>query len=682
MNTVRRRRLILILLGLSCISFIPSIPPAVRAIGGILQAFYLPGFVFFMFLWDRESPSFDELFIPLAISPIVLAFLAAAVFAATRSLDTSVPVSVFILMGLLLAALARRERLFPSTSTDNVPRAVLFISLFLCGMVGAFYLLNPFLLAHSDALVHVPMVGEILDHGIPPLEPRLPHEPIRYPWFYHLFAAALVKLTGLSVFRALGLCNVVNALVFPYLIARITSFFTKKRLHLITTPLFAISGLGSASWILWPVSLLRVFRGDVRGREELARIIGGIDLNSYQVVHFLTPHWMLVTNVIDKLLVITPFTYAINLFLLVFLLVLRTATQKKIPFKAAFTIVFCITGVFFMHVVTGTVLILTAAGGGLLMLADRLLRRQNGSPKYVTLAIPALALLAGIIGLPYFMSLTGGGGERILLGNYLTFGFRSFATLCAPFVGLFFIVRPLLRYAARAAGPQCTMLATWLIALLIISLCIRLPGQNQVKFISLFFMLLIVPVSIVLVEWLASSTGARRIGAATWLALLFLVPPLLTARGYLVEKPETEALKNAYAPSSGRMQLYDWIRTGTAPGSVIMELNTQNFTPLFGHRHTFIPFAQLDEVLGYTGERFQRYKVMYRELFSEETFPEASIEELRGVGCDIYVIVWAEDLLTNPYLDEKIRSLEPVLQRVYENPSGTVYHLTKATDGQ
>lgn len=682
MQTVTRRRLILILLCLSCSSFIPSIPPAVRIICGFLHAFYLPGFVFLLFFWDRESPSLDEFFIPLVISPIVLSLLVAAVFTVTRSLDASVFVSVLILYGLLLAAFVRGKIFQTSGTEDSLPRAVVLTALLLCGMVGIFYVLNPYLLARSDTFVHAPMVGEIIDHGIPPAEPRLPNAPIRYPWLYHLFAASFVKLTGLSIFRALGLFNVMNALVFPYLIARITAHFTRKRIHISLTPIYAIAGLASASWILWPVGLLRALEGEVRGREEIARILSEIDLNNYRVIYFLTPHWMLMTNAIDKLMTITPFTYAINLFLLSFLLVLSRDFQKKAPFKAAFTIAFFIAGTFLIHVVTGIVLIIAAAGGGMFMLVERLLRRREGLPHFQTLVIPALALLAGIIGLPYFRSLTGGGGEGILFGNYLHFGFRNLITILAPLVGLAFIIKPLLKYLLHGEGLELKVLSTWLISLFGINLLIKLPGENEAKFISLFFMLLVIPVSIVLIDWIASARGFRRIGGLVWISILFLVPTLLTARGFLLNKPESDALRTAYMPGNERMRLYNWIRTNTASNSVVIESNSVNYTPLYGHRHAFLPLPYTHEVLGYSGEKIDHYSAIHQEIFSQQPLSAASMQSLRNLGYDIYILIWAEDLQAYPYLDEKIRSLEPPFKKMYENPSGKIYYLNRTTARQ
>jgi hypothetical protein len=672
------RRLIVAILLLSGIAFIPTLPPFVRMVCGAVQAFFLPGFVFFILFWDRRSPALDAVFIPAVISPILLSLFVAFGFVFVRSLGSAVAIAVLVLWGLLLVALVRRNALPTSEASDDMPRAVVLISLLLCGMVAVFYVLNPYLLARSDAFVHAPIVSEIIDRGIPPAEPRLPSDPIRYPWFYHLFAASVVRLTGLSVFGALGLCSVISAFVFPYLIVRITSHFTRKRIHLLSTPIFAIAGLGSAYWILWPIGLLRALAGEVRGHQEIARILSETDLNSVRVIYFLTPHWLHVTNMVDKLLVITPFTCAINLFLMTFLLVLSREFQRKFPLRTAFMIAFSMLGAFLIHVVTGIVLLLAAVGGGLLMLALQLVRKRNSVPRYQTVVIPALALLAGVIGLPYFRSLTGGAHSW---GEYLHVGFRSLVTILAPFVGLAFIVRPLARFLFHEAGLERKVLVSWLVALLIVSLSIKLPGENQVKFITLLFTLLIIPASIVLTDWIASSRGARRIGGMIWITILMFVPPVLTARGIFLERPETAEIRMACTPGSGRMQLYDWIRNETPNDCVIIERNTFSYSPLFAHRHTLLPLPTGQEVLGYSDQKMERSYAVQREIFSPEPVPEASIEFLRNLRQAVYLLIWAEDLHMYPYLSEKIRSLEPTFKKVFETPSGVILQLTGQSRG-
>lgn len=670
-----RKRLIIILLCLSALSFIPGIPSFLRIGCGFIQTFYLPGFLFLFFLGNRRSPGIDDVFIPPVLSPIIISLLVAAAFGLTRSLDTSLFLSLMILYALLIIGLVLRYEPFTAGPLEAVPVGAAFVSLILCGMIAVFYATNAFLLRRSDALLHAPIVGEILDHGIPPLEPRLPDTPLRYPWFYHLFIASVMKLAGLRIFPALGLLNVMNAFAFPYLIARITAHFTKRRIHVSLTPVLAIAGLSSASWILWPIGLLRLFAGEVRGREEAARILGEVDLHSYRVVFSLTPQWLLIVNNLDKLLTITPYTYAINLFLLCFALVLGVDFQKKAPVRAAVAIAFVMMGTFLIHVVTGIVLLLTAFGAGILMLLYRRLRKAERPPAFQAFVIPGLALLVGIVGVPYFRSLTGVGGEGLVIGKYLHLGIRSFATILAPLVGLCFIVKPLVTYASRAEGVRPAILSAWILSLLIINAFVRLPGTNEAKFASLLFMLLVVPVSIALIDWLAAARGLRRATALIWVFILFLVPVILTARGFLLDRPESDALKSAYQPDEDCMRLYEWLRTETPGNSVIVEMDATNYTPLYAHRHTLLPFGSLDKVLGYTGETIDRPRAVHREIFSEAPLSQASIDYLRGLGRDLYLVTWTADVKSQPYLEAKLASPEPLIEKVYENPSGAVYRM-------
>lgn len=670
------RRIIFILLCLSSLSFIPAIPMPARVVFGFLQAFYLPGFVFVLFFWDRESQALDDLFIPPLISPVVLSLFVVAIFMLTRSLETSVAVAVLILYCFLLIALAFKSTLHPAGATEAFPRRVVLVPLLFGGMVGALFMLNTYLLVRSDSLLHAPIVNEILDRGIPPLDPRLPHAHIRYMWFYHLFLASFVKLGNVSIYQALGIFNVINALVFPYLIARITAHYTKKLVHIFVAPILAIAGLSAASWILWPLGLLRALTGEVRGYAEIARKVGGIELNNADVIFTLTPRWTWMVSPMDRALSISPFNGAINLFLLCFLLVLAGDFQKRAPVRAALCVAFVMIATFLLHVIGGTTLLLTAFGAAILMILGRWLRNWDNLPLFQTVMVPAIALLAGLVCLPYFKSLTGG-GKGILLGDYLHFGISNLLTIAAPMVGLFFIIRPLLKYLRSAKSAELRILLAWLIALLVITLFIDLPSVTDLKFNFLFFALLVVPVSIVLIDLIASLGTVRRIFAIVWVSVLFVVPMALTARGFLLDRPERDSLRNAYKPSPDRMRLYEWIRTETGDRSVVIELDTENLTPLYAHRHAFLLLPSHAEVQGFKGDEIERYGAIRREIYSAEPVPAGSLDFLRSLGLDFYVVIWAEDVQARPYLAGRFRSSESAFQQVYENRAGAIYSLKR-----
>jgi hypothetical protein len=674
-----RQRALFILLFLSSLSFVPALPAPVRIACGFIQAFYVPGFVFMLFFWDRRSPALDTLFIPPVLSPVVLSLLTAGTFVFTHSVGASVTVSMIILYALLLIGLARERGRVELDAPEKIPSSAVIFPLLFCGMVGIFYVLNRYVLLRSDTFVHAPIVGEILDRGIPPLDPRLPHAAIRYPWFYHLFAACVVRLAGLSVFGALGLLNVMSTFAFPYVVARLAARFTRRAVHIVSAQFIAVAGLGSASWILWPVVLLRTLTGEVKGLAEVARILGQIDLNSYRVVYFLTPSWTLMVNVPDRFFTVSPFNHAIDLFLLCFMLVLSRDAQRRAPVRTAVGIVFVIVGAFLMHVVSGVALILTSAGAGILLMASRLLRIGERPDRFQTLVVPALALLAGILCLPYFKSLTGGEGERVAMQHYLYFGTANFLTIVAPLVGLFFIIGSLVRYLLHVEISERAALGAWMIVLFFINICINLPGQAELKFALLFLAFLGLPTSIMLVDWLASAKRTRRAFALVWLTILFVVPMVLTGRGFLLDAPTTGALRNACAPSADRLNLYEWIHTQTPVTSVVAELSDDNYTPLYAHRHTFVQWSGLNSLLGYAGGMIDRDTAIRDEIFSEKPLPEPTVDHLRSLEYDLYVIVWADDRTSHPYLEGKLASLKSLFAKVYENPAGEVYRLSRSS---
>ncbi|MCK4237167.1 MAG: hypothetical protein KAX38_08600, partial [Candidatus Krumholzibacteria bacterium] len=366
MGLSTERKIVITLLILSASSLFFTPPLVIRLIFGFLQAYYLPGLVFLLFLGDRRRPRFDNLYLPILISPIIISLLVLAVYRFTGSFNTSIKISLSVLYILLVTALFTGK--FRHTERDStVPGSILLLSFLFCGVVTITYLVNRYILVYTDAWYHVSVVYEILDRGIPPMDPRLPDIPIRYMWFYHLFQAIWKELSGLSITHVLGFFNIINAFAFPYLIARLTSIFTKDRLYILSAPVFAFVGLESAGWVLWPLSVVRAFFGDVGGTAELARIISGIELNGVKVIYFLKAPWTWLMSLPDKFLTITAFSYTLNLFLLCFILVLAGGFHKRSSFKAAASIFLTMIGALLFHVVTGLGLILTAIGAGMLL---------------------------------------------------------------------------------------------------------------------------------------------------------------------------------------------------------------------------------------------------------------------------------------------------------------------------
>lgn len=675
MNLSTARGVLVALIFIGAVTLVLPLPTAVRVPFGILQAYYLPGLVFLLLVGSSKRTLLDTIFIPPLISPVILSLLVTAVEAITGSLGISIRVSLVILYLLFIAAL-RTAKPGGSEEPQPVPHAIVPIALLFSMVVISTYLVNDYLLVYADAWHHISVANEILDRGIPPMAPFLPDVPLRYMWFYHLFHTVFAELSGLSIRVVMGLFNAINAFVFAYLIARLISHFTSKHRYILTAPLFAFAGLESAGWVLWPVRLLRAFTGEERGRAEIARIVDNIEINGAEVIYFLRPPWTWLMNLLDKFVTLTAFSYSLNLFLLCFILVIARDFHRESGVKAALCILLAVIGAFLFHVVTGTTLILTLIGAGILaLIADRV-RKTGRTPRFETVVLPVLAVIAAALTFPYFRTLTGGGAGGGLK-DYLHFGLINLLTVAAPLIVLIpFSLRALSKIVSSDSGVFWTLLR-WLISLFILCLFVNLPGLAENKIVFPLFLLLSPFITWQLVDGLRAARGVRLALLSIWIAILFLVPPVLSVRGFMLEKPKTPHFEKRHRITEGECKLFAWIRENTDINAVIVEKNTYNLAPVYARRRNFFLNSLYIRVHNYGGEKLERYRAIRDEIYSAEPISPETIESLRDIGLDIYVVAWAGDVIEVPDLDRKFTSHPEWFERVYENTAGAVYAVTK-----
>ncbi len=656
-------------------------PPApVQLAAGILLAYLLPGFVFLTFLGERERPGLDDIFLSIIISPIILILLVLAFHATGSSLSGAVKASSFTLLALLALGLVRELR--TGGSGSSIPtRAIVVTCVLFCFAVLLSYLVNRFLLIRSDAWYHASIVNEIIDRGFPPKEPLLPDVSIRYMWIYHLFIASSNILTGLGVFAGLALFNIINALAFPYLVYRFTAYFSSRKRDLIATPIFAISGLAAAAWVLWPLGLLRALAGEQRGWGEFMRLLGDIDVNSQNVIYFLSPfekvspvgNWMI--NVVDKFITITAFAFSLNLILLTFIVALSVGFGKRFvlkPFLMGFVLML---GALLFHVVGGMSLILAVIGSGALLVIDRLVGRRGTIPAFHAFAFPGAAILAGAAAFPYVFSLTAGGGTGDSVGSFVHFGIWNVVTIVLPLAVLFGPARRAFRDIFSMKNEAFTMLAAWVISLLACNIFINLAVRNESKFVFPIFYILFPPIVWKILDGIEAARGRRRMLLVAWTALLFVVPPALTYRGFLLDRPKIRVEERRYNASLDDRRLWAWIGDNTPLDSVIIGSSICDLSPVFAHRRDFYPDVLTIEVFGYDGKMIRTYKSI-QDKFLEGVLPAPEdIRVLVDLAHPIYVVLWREDLVRIPHARATLESRPDWFDLVFQNPGGRVYYV-------
>lgn len=684
MDVRLRKPLVFALLCIGTLPFIQAAPAVARVVGGIVLLFYIPGLAGLSFLGDRRRPFLDSVYLPLVISPVVIVVLAFIFFIATGSMRGSLRAACVLPTLLIFASLFLRRK-EDSKVTAPVSRAILFVSFSFSGIIVVAYLMNSFLLYRSDAWYHISIVNEIVNRGIPPREPWLADEPIRYMWAFHFFIAGFKELSGLNAPSAMGIFNTINAFVFPYLVARLTALFRKERRFVLGTPLFTIATLGSASWILWPVGLIRAFFGGVRGSGEIARIVHGISIDGNSVIGFLTPYGLWAVNLIDKFFVITTFNFVLNLFLLCFVTI--GAIDRRVRFDSgAIVIVFlALLGGLLFHVVLGVTLVAVVAGAGILLLLLRCFgpKKDDSFSTFHTIAVPGAAVAATVIVSPYILSLMGGGGGGGQTGQYFHFGIRNILTITAPLVILLPFSRAAFKELRVSTSGVNRVLVLWLVVLLGLNVVFNLPTPNASKFVYPLFLFLTSIVAWQIIEALGRSRGARL--AVLWIVVvvLFVMPSVLTVRGFFLERPINEVEKRRMSVQPDERNIFEWIATSTPLSAVVIEGNVYNWMPVYGQRRDFFPDEDTIVTLGYGHDgRIGRFREIRDHIFSDGSLRANDMTDLEDMKMDLYVVVWREDMERFPGIEARLTAAPGWFARVYGNSAGIVFRLLPKGAGQ
>lgn len=657
------------------LSLLFEMPVFLRVLMGVPLVFVLPGITTMLALGLRENPREDYVYMPLLLSPIVMSLVMLAFSAATGSTILAMKASVLLFL-VAFVALAVARKASVAGRTDGVPREIYAISILFCLFLVAAFVANPYLLIRSDTFFHASVLNEIQARGIPPMEPRLPDIPIKYYWMYHFFLNGWKALSGLPLFWVLFSFTLLNAFAFPYLMARFTRIFTDDRAKLISTPLFAIAGLGAAAWILCPLFVLRAFTGEVTGVAELRRTWGGFEFDSHKVIYALTPYGTSLTNVLDKYFTITSYTYSISLFFLCAVSVLGGDLFRKGRIRYIAFLVLVFAGNFLFQILTGTALIMMAVGSAVLM-AILYARERKTPPAFNALVVPGVAIASTLLVLPYVRSLGSVGEGSGAFKQFVHFGRANLLSMLAPCVALAPFSYRAARKLAASKDERWRIAAAWIASLFVVAVFFNAGGMAEVKLAFFFLQLLLPFVAWELIDSLRRTTGKRKALLVAWIAFLFVVPTVLTVRGFLLDRPSNEDERHAYSLNDDDRALIDWVKTNTGVNAVMLEHKSYNIMPVYAGRRNFYSEHSSLLTFGYDDATSKRYQSIYYDVYSPEPIKREDIEFLRERGFDLFIVVWDIDMERSPWIAAKLDAASGDFEKVYQGASGVIYRFKK-----
>lgn len=643
----------------------------IRWASAFLALFYMPGFSFILATSDSKRRLLDILLMPLLFSPALVAIVLVLLSRAGLVFHHAIVLCTTLFALLAVFSLYRLPAL--GIEHRSPDRSIAAVAVGFAAIIALLYLANRFLIVRSDAWFHGCVAHDILARGIPPMEPAFPDVPLRYMWIYHAFIAAWKNLSGLSVFPALAVFNVVNALLFPYLAGRFASALFPERRHVLAAAILAVVGIESALWILWPLNLSRALAGEVSGAAEIHRVLASVHLNDARVIDSLRLHWTWMASTPDKHLTITAFGHALNLFLCAFLAAGGALCGVRSFARRLIILILALVGALLFHVIVGAALAVSAIGAATICIIFRLARRYDVLPLREAISMLAASAFAIAVSLPYVRSLLGGTPATGGPASYLHFGMKNILTIALPFLVLYPASRIAWSELIKHREISGRMSLLWLGPLAALNVFVNLPTVNESKLVFPFFMLSVPFLARGIVAWIERARARRRALAIAWIAMLFIPPFLLTLRGFWLDKPRDFCERKRHEVSESEIELYAWVRSSTPIAASIIERSTCGVMPVFADRRSFIPNRETITVNGYAGPKVDLYIRVHENLFSDDPDIESNVAALLSTRNEYCLVLWNRDLDGNEPLRLLLRNYGELFVTVFENEAGICY---------
>lgn len=550
----------------------------------------------------------------LLLSPLVSALVAWALLRAGQDLQTS---SRLVGMGgwLLFAGGESRSLGREADTEDEAPMTrwawIALGAAVLFAMLGPAF--NPWIRIRSDTWVHGAIVTEIAQHGVPPVDPRFIGMKLNYVWIFHLFVAQLTSLRGQDPFVFMVLFNMTAMGVLVSVVWQTAHALWNEERAARGAVLLLTLGLNAGAWLLWPLRLLRGLTGDVRGMDEFRRVVANAKWDSTDVLYELQAPFAHMVNFWDKYTLGGPLGGAYLYLLLHFWALARWLRDGQwrwlvVAFTAG-------AGGVLLHSVVALGVIPVTTGAVVLALLLR--PRAPWLPAPGRLAAFWAATVAGFaVALPYLVSIATGWSAKksgmqhqvLQLGPMMPWTILTACGVTAVFAwgGI--------RRAFAEKRALAAWLAIWTGGLVALACLVHLPEGNEHKFvweISAALALLGGGVVLDRLDALRAKLGTPVFAVAC--ALVFLVPPAMFLRGYLLDPMRTRA--EALAPAPGERTLYAFLRDSTDRDAVVIDHRSRDLVLVLGRRRMLAGTIFNTERAGFPAEDLAARRELTDDLY-------------------------------------------------------------------
>lgn len=521
--------------------------PAPLAIAALATTFLLaPGLVAARFAFARSSRE-----------------LRAGAALATAPFLTAAPLSALVVSGMPVAHAARIVALVVAAASlgllapedprapagDRAWRVSWRVAAAWTVLIAVFLVGNRWLPPRADGWFHAAVTLQVAERGLPPEDPYFAGLRLLYFWGMHAWAAAWLALAPkLSVWTPLIAFNLSAAAAAVLAVAALA-----RRLGAGPGRIAFAAGLATLGYspFTWLLPIARSMVGDVRGWAELHRTLESGASSLLGTLAMFQLHASMAFFG-DKFLVLTQFGMGLALLPLALTALLELCDSAGVRETIAFALLFA--SALFIHTVSGYALVVLAGLAWLVLAADVL--RGDRARAASLLAIAVAVAVALLVLSPYLVEITAGKKGQFARGFIV-------ANLVSLVVGAALYAAAGFGWLAGRlrASRDARVLFACAAVLLLFSMSLKLPENNQSKFFNLLFILLPAPAAMGWCAFLARlGPPWRRAAVATIVA--GAVPTALVAFwGMAAEHGQTA--DGWHPPTAAVTEAMDWARAHT-----------------------------------------------------------------------------------------------------------------------
>lgn len=522
-------------------------------------------------------------------------------------------------------------------------------------------LLNDDLRFRMDGRTHIAIVREIVENPYPWTDSRYAGQPLRYWWFYNVWASGFVVRGGISPASSLAVLSLISILAYLCAAAALVRRFFPEpgsKWAAFAVVLFGLNPFGLFAVV---THFARAFTGDVTGIAEVARVFENLHWGDAYVLYTLTPYPASMVAWLDKFLVVTSFGIGMAAATLFSLLLWEEMSGDDGGRQRLLLGALALEAAIFQHLVAG--FFVCATGGGILLLAY-FLRRSPLSLPATLRRLLGMGVLAAV-SIPYYLPILTGResspGDLSLDIEWIWF--FTALTAIGPLLFLFYWGRRDLADRLRGAWAP---LGLFLVLALLIILVIPLPTGNEKKFIQLMFVMT-APFGAAgllrLVRGLSTGWWRRIAGGLAAAGVVMVVA--LTWFGFMAHREES-------LPAEVTSGLR-WAAQNLPPDAVLIEPIGVNLSMNRAKRDMYVSDWLNIVECGYPREEMRRRTDLVEEIYRDRSLSRSAASRLRELGRPVYLIwltQWGEK-------SDSRRSIEGMLDAVYANSSIVIFEVER-----